>query len=755
MQETIGLSTKNSTDPTGAGAEDDLTRITITNEEFQKSPVELTKLDENKVDGLSGATFTLKDSKGNPIIDVQSQADGEGKTKGLASFGKQAPGKYIIEEKKAPQGYKKSNVVFDVNVGDDGKVTYKARFKDGNGTPINGVDYILEDVESGQDLTDYGIKVINQSMKLQEKQSQPDDGRIGWQEGIWEAYGIESYRYYGSFTIDKVVKGGRFKIQFDRDLDFKRYVYEIPDLKDGEGHLLAKPYFNYDTNLLTYVFVKDATAVTAEMEIIGIIPDKYYATQTNKSKGYNFNITVDPDNPEVAKMTSASKVTDKQTTTSDNNKLDFNVKTDYYGYDSQGGSGPLTSEYITDIYKGDDGEIYMKAVSYYNPTNLSSSQRTVRLDWLSMRKPRPGLEYYRADGYPAFGFDDLKVYKVYGDQNRKEYLMPLSYGIRPEHNTSDYIRVYSKSNVDPKRGFSESGGDVRVTYNPDYLKSHEGLLDYGHNKHPLEIELPRVSGNEGYVIVQTFKVTDEQRFKDLWSGYYLSNGSRHTGSYQKGNYNWAKGSESEQEIPKFYSQRIKLINKTYQPGSFKIKKTNEADNTNLPGAVFELKDQEGKTINRYSGSDGILEFIDLEPGTYTLQEAQAPEGFIKSNRRWQVVVYDTGNVVINEVGGRGTSFTGKDTILIPVSNKPSGGDFKVYKKDSTGKALPGAKFKITKHNDTSFTPIEAASNANGVVEFKNLTQGTYIIEETKAPDGYRKLDKKWVLVVDAEGNKTC
>ncbi|MGR7840531.1 SpaA isopeptide-forming pilin-related protein [Finegoldia sp. P3-F-LR] len=754
MQETIGLSTKSSSSTTGGDAADDATRITITNEEFQKSPVELTKLDSNGVDGLSGATFTLKDSNGNPIIDVQSQAEGEGKTKGLVSFGQQAPGNYTIEEKKAPKGYKNSNVVFDVNVSEDGKVTYKARFKDGNGTPINGLDYILEDVEVGQDLTDYGIKVINQSMKLQEKQSQPDDGRIGWTEGVWEAYGIESYRYYGSYTIDKVVKGGRFKIQFDSNLDFKRYVYEIPDLKDGDGNLLAKPYFNYDTNLLTYVFVKDAASVSAEMEIIGIIPDKYHATQTNKTSGYDFKITVDPDNPKVANMTSGSKVTDKQTTVSNNNILDFNVKTDYYTYDSQGGGGPLTSEYITDIYKGDDGEIYMKAVSYYNPTNLSSGPRKVRLDWLSMKKPRPGLEYYRADGYPAFGFDDLKVYKVYGSQATKEALMPLSYGIRPEKDTSDYIRVYSKSNVDPKRGFSESGGDVRVTYNPEYLKSSEGLLDYGHNKHPLEIDLPRVSGNEGYVIVQTFKVTDEQRFKDLWSGYYLSNGSRHTGSYQKGNYNWAKGSESEQEIPKFYSRRIKLINKTYKPGSFKIKKTNEADNTNLPGAVFELKDQEGKTINRYSGSDGIVEFIDLEPGTYTLQEAQAPEGFIKSNRRWQVVVYDTGNVVINEVGGRGTSFTGKDTILIPVRNKPSGGDFKVYKKDSTGKALPGAKFKITKHNDTSFTPIEAKSNANGVVEFKGLTtQGTYIIEETDAPSGYKKLEKKWVLVIDAEGNK--
>ena len=752
IQETIGLSTKSS-DSTSTNPTKDEINLNITNEEFPKSPIEVTKVDENGVDGLSGATFTLKDAKNNPIIDVQSSNDQ--KTKGLASFGKQAPGKYIIEEKKAPQGYKKSNVIFEATVTDDGKVTYKAKFKDGNGAPINGIDYIIEDVEIGQDTGKTQASVINQSMTLQEKQNQPDDGRLGGKEGIWEAYGIESYRYSGTYHIQNAVKGGKFKIQFDRNFDFKRYVYEIPVLKDGNGKVIAKPYFNYDTNLLTYVFEDNATNVDASINIIGIIPDKYYATQSDETNGYNFKIVVDPDDPAVQTMTPAVTTPNKQTTTSTNKILPFNIKTDYYAYDSQGGSGPLTSEYISDIYQGDDGNIYLRAVSYYNPTNMSSGQRTIRLDWLSMKKPRPGLDNYKADGYPAFGFEDLKVYKVYGDQKRKQNLMPLSYGIRPEQDTSNYSRVYSKSNVNPQTGFSESGGDVRVTYRPEYLKSHEGLIDSGHERHPLEIQVPRVSGNEGYVIVQTFKVTDEQRFKDLWTGYYLSNGSRHTGSYQKGNYNWALGSESGKEIPKFYTQKIKLINKKYQPGSFKIKKLNEADNTPLEGATFELRDSEGTaTIKRYSGSDGIVEFNNLEPGIYTLEEIQAPDKFIKSNRRWQVVVYDTGDVVIREIGGTGAELTGKDEIVIPVTNKPIGEEFKVYKKKSDGTPLEGAKFVI-KDKDEKQTVATGTSDDKGVVTFSSKLERnkTYVIEETDAPAGYKKLDKKWVLVIDDDGNK--
>ena len=759
IQTSIGLATAKN-DP-GYDSTKDEVRLNISNEEFPKTPVEITKVRENKdkngFDVLTGAIFSLLDAKGKPIADAKTIP--EGKDKGVASFGKLAPGKYTIEEKKAPEKYKKSNVIFDVYVSEDGKVTYKARFKEGKGRPINGIDYVLEDTEVG-DLTDKTeVTKVTQQIILQEKQNQPYDGRIGTKEGIWEAYGIESYRYVATYTIKKATRGGKFKIQFDPNLDFKRYVYEIPVLKDAGGKLLAKPYFNYDTNLLTYVFEEDVKSeVNANIQIVGIIPDKYYASQSDETNGYRFKITVDPDNPAVETMGDGSSIVNKQTTKSENNILTVNIKPDYYSYDSTGGGGPLTSEYITDIYKGADGNTYIKAVSYYNPTNMTSGQRTLRLDWMSIKRPKPGLEYYRAEGLPAFGFDSLNIYKLTGQERYKKQMMPLSYGIRPEQNPTNYSRVYSKSNVNPNQSFSESQGDIRVTYNKGYLKSSEGLLDYGHDRHPLEIQLPRVQGNEGYVIIQTFKVTDEARFKNLWTAYYLSNGQRHTGSYQKGNYNWAIGTETGKEIPKFYTQKIKLINKPYVPGSFRILKTSEADkNKVLEDAIFELRDNEGKAINRSSDSQGIVEFNDIEPGVYILQEIQAPKNFIKSNKRWQVNVYDNGYVVINELGVQGASSeysqpTGK-LITIPVTNKPVGENFKIYKKDGEGQALEGAKFTISKDKDPTFTPRVGTSGENGIVEFKELPQGTYIIEETSAPLGYKKLDKKWVLVIDDDGKK--
>lgn len=739
IQEAIGLSTSSEGGVT----------LNIGNEPFPKIPVEVTKVRADK-EVLSDATFRIKDSNNKIIGDAKSGEDGK------ASFGELSPGKYTIEEISAPPRYQKSNVIFDVTVGEDGKVTYKARFKDGSGTPKNGVDYVLEEIEAGQGSGKAKIQNVTQSMILQERQTYPNDGRLGNTEGVWEAYGIESYRYKAEFIISNAKQGGLFKIQFDPNLDFRRYVYEIPELKDKSGAVLAKPYFNYETNLLTYQFTRnvDQELITANLEIIGIIPDKYYATQTDTINGYNFRIIVDPDDPETATMTPALSYPNKSTTNSANKIIDVNIKTDYYSYDSQGGDGPLSSEYITEIYKDKNGDTYLKAMTYYNPTGLSSGKRTLRFDWLSMNKPRPGLANYKANGYPAFGFKELEVYKVTDIPINKQRLMPLSYGIRPDQDPRNYDLVYKKSDVNPQEGFRDQIGEYRVTYDPSLLKDTEGLLDYGHNKHPLEIDVPRVGANDGYVVIQTFKVTDEQRFKNLWSAYYFSQGSRHTGSYQKGNSNIAIGSESGQEIPKFYTEKVKLINKTYNPGKFQIQKLNEANRTQkLQGATFSLTDEEGHVIYRSSDADGIVDFTDIEPGTYTLEESKTPQGYEKSNKKWRVTVYETGNVLIREIGITGTgSVTEGTNIQLPVTNKPVAEKFQVYKKNGNGEALQGAEFTIYSKDEKTVI-AKGTSDANGIVNFtfeagKSLEEGKqYVLKETKNPKGYKQLDQKWVLEV--------
>ena len=323
--------------------------------------------------------------------------------------------------------------------------------------------------------------------------------------------------------------------------------------------------------------------------------------------------------------------------------------------------------------------------------------------------------------------------------------MPLSYGIRPEVDAITYKSVYKLNNIDPDSKISNKSGDITVNYDPAKIQS-SGVINKGF---PLTIKMPQISNGEGYVIKQTFKVTDEAKFKELWRTFLMTNGNLESAFTTKVNANIARADQTSQEIPKFYREIVGIINKKYIPGQFKITKQNEVDRSALNGAVFELTDANGKSIYRTSDSNGEVIFDNLAPGVYDLEEEKAPDGYNKSDKRWQVTVFDDGNVRIVEVGiiSDNQIYEG-DNINFEVTNKPVGEEFVIYKKDSQGKALPGAKFKLTKKDDTSFSK-EASSDGNGIVKFDdNLTDGTYIIEEVAPPTGYKKLDKKWVLVIE-------
>ena len=704
------------------------TIVNVRNEAFPKQPVKITKVDDDrqKKNPLANATFILMDNNGKTLQTVVTKEDG------VADFGNLSPGNYVIEEQKAPQNYKASDVVFDVIVGEDGTVTYKARFKNGGGTPQPNVDYYIETENISEQIDKPTVTNVEQNLVVSEGKG---SGSIGRKPGIWEAYMFESLIYTAKMHVSNVKPGSVLKIQFDPNLNFKQYVYEIPSPN------YAKAYFDYNTNLLTYVFNNNLTGneVDLSLKINGIIPDKYYATV---SGDYSFNITVDPDGI--------------------NSTQNYPVKADYDWYYDSSGTPPF-SNYYTDIYE-ENGEKYFKGIIYYNAlAKGSKGARTLNIDWISAKQTEriADMSVYPAQGKPAYTLDDMKIYKVDPYKNDKGQLtneknMPLSFGVRPEQYPDKYELVFDKENINPENYFSEKQGGFNVTYDPNKIKSSGTINQNGHSNHPIQIGTPAISAkNEGYVIVQTFKVKDFERYKSLWRLYYYSDGKNQAASYQKGNYNEAAAEQSGSEIPELYRQVVKLPNSPYTPGNFSIKKLDQTDNTKvLKGAVFTLTSNDGKVINRSTDENGVINFTELPPGFYTLVESKAPQGYAKSDSTWTVIVSSDGNVRITEKGitGSGESHYGKQ-ILINVTNKPVREEFVVYKKDSKGKALPGAKFTITKQGDTA--PLETKpSDANGIVKFSNnLTEGTYIIEEIEAPVGYNKTNKKWVLVIDKDGNK--
>ena len=712
------------------------TTLTITNEKFETRPVEITKWDKDKKP-VAGATFEIRDANGKLISTVESLADGK------ASFGELPEGKYTIEETRAPEGYIKSDVIFDVTVDESNQVTYKPRFKNKPGTPIGGEDYYIEDIEQDQDKISAKVTNVSQFLVINED----DSGDIGFRPQVWEAYRLESLKYNATIDLSNTAPGQRFSIQFDRNLDFTQYFGEFPKINVG-GVEVADPYFDYTTNKLTYVYNEKSAGGKgqAKIELKGIIPSKYFAQNDGN---FDFTVTVAP---------GQTGVTGQQT-------IKTTVPADYgqYDYDRHDKEVPQ-SYYFRDVYK-EGNDWYVAVLAYYNPDHIRKSDpRELKFNWLSTNYQGATKNFFTWEGNgnkPAFSLINVNVYRTSpnmrtihaGNFNKNiNDNMPLSFGVRPGDDPAKYNLIYSRQ-INPNQAVrNDRQGGITLNYDPSQIQDF-GVIT---KNSPLRIWMPSINdfSKDGYIIEQTFKIDNLYNFNNLWRVFCMTNNDFKSSFITRANYNKATGDQAGGEIPKFFSQKVALINKKYTPGSFKIKKLNDANREQvLQGASFSLTDEAGNTIYRSSDQDGIVDFSNLKPGIYTLREEKAPDKFIKSEKTWRVNVGNDGYVSIVEIGlgSTGETHYGKDTILLPVENKPVATEFKVYKKDNENQPLQGAEFKITKAEDGTQVTT-GTSDKNGTVSFNGpLDKGTYILEETKAPDGYKKLDKKWVIEVDDKG----
>ena len=722
----------------------DIPTITITNEAFKQSEIKISKFanefnEEGKRVRVPNAEFVLKDSNDNVLANKLTDADGN------VNFGSHIPGTYTIEEINAPDGYIKSNVYYEVTVDESNKVTYKPKFKTGSGQPVIGEDYWIE--KGAETQTETKPEVTNVSQRLEYNEGNANSW--GKRPNVWEAYMFESLKYHADITLKDGSPGKRFEIQFDPNLDFTQYFSGFPKIrKDGKD--IADPYFDYKTNLLTYVFNKNSNPgqTIVSIDLKGMIPDKYYFQNTGTKP---FTITVAPGKQNVG---------GQQTITKD-------IQADYGRYDT-GIGHPSQSYYFRDIYQADDGQWYVTAMAYFNPMADSRTSKTLQFNWMSTNYDKnTRIARQEGRGYkPAYDLVDVKVYRTEpnigkikdgNDIITVNYNMPLSYGVRPEQDPSTYSLLYHTA-INPGQKTSSSANGVSLEYDPSRIKTTGGV----HTTYPLKVRMPNISPQkEGFIVEQTFKITDINNFINLSRIFYMNNGATsdakgmESAFANSANFNTAKADQTGEEIPKYYEEITGLINKKYTQGEFKITKLDEADRTKkLSGAIFVLKPEDGNPIYRTSNTNGEISFTGLAPGRYILEEFKAPDKHIKTNKQWQVFVFSDGNVRIAEAGVSGStqSYNGNN-INIEITNKPKGQDFVVYKKDDKGNPLQGAKFKLTKHNDANFKAVEAESDDKGLVKFGQLQNGTYIIEEIAPPSGYKPLDKKWVLVIDEKGKR--
>lgn len=156
-----------------------------------------------------------------------------------------------------------------------------------------------------------------------------------------------------------------------------------------------------------------------------------------------------------------------------------------------------------------------------------------------------------------------------------------------------------------------------------------------------------------------------------------------------------------------------------------ISKKSTISTAELKGAVLVIKDSSKTPVERWT-TDGSVRTVNLESGTYTLEEESAPAGYTKSSEVITFVVGTDGKITVN----------GKVVTSLELKNTPD--RIMISKVDSiTGKELAGATIVI---KDSSGKPVQTITT-KGNPEPISLSPGEYTLEETTAPKGYIKNTK--------------
>ena len=165
----------------------------------------------------------------------------------------------------------------------------------------------------------------------------------------------------------------------------------------------------------------------------------------------------------------------------------------------------------------------------------------------------------------------------------------------------------------------------------------------------------------------------------------------------------------------------KTITNTKILGKINILKVDSADeNIKLPGAVFEVKDFQGTVVDTITTDEnGVGTSKELPYGSYTVAEVSAPSGYELSE--------ESKNVTIDSNG---------QTIGLTFENTKILGNISILKVDSIDEdvKLLGAEFEIRDLEGNILDTL--ITNEEGVANSIQLPYGSYIVIETKAPEGY-------------------
>ena len=212
------------------------------------------------------------------------------------------------------------------------------------------------------------------------------------------------------------------------------------------------------------------------------------------------------------------------------------------------------------------------------------------------------------------------------------------------------------------------------------------------------------------------------------------------------------------------------ITNTY-PEKFRIgfaKKKSILDPTFLTDARFEVHDEKGNVVEKWWTVNKITHF-EIKPGKYTVKEVVNPKGYeeisdfvfeLKKDGTFIIENYDkiktdgtkTG-VLFTQATSDTNQWEGSIPLVTMVDRQLKEKKVTISKINQNNEKISGARLEIWRFNGTTTTTTTHIADLDTTDKDQEVTlnfERTYLISETHAPDGYKKI-QDFKLQVDDKG----
>ncbi|WP_053215663.1 SpaA isopeptide-forming pilin-related protein [Niallia circulans] len=733
--------------------------------------VELTKVDaDDKNLVLEGAEFELQDTEGKTLQEgLKTDEDGKIRIEGLK------PGKYQLVETKAPADYQLNGnpIVFTIEKGQakplevvaensliPGSVELTKVDADNKNLVLEGAEFSLQDTEG---------KVLQEGLKTDK------DGKIrieGLKPGKYQLVETKAPAYY-QLNSDPIVftieKGQEKQLEITAENSLITSSVELTKVDaDQQEQYLSGAEFVLQDDKGNILFEKLVTNESGKILVENLKPGNYQFVEVKAPKNYNLNkkpvpftISKSSTAAEVKKVTviATNELTPGavELTKVDADKNDLVIGGAEFALQDMEGKN-LLEGLITDK----DGKIHIdglkpgkyqlvetKAPAYYQLNSdpivftiekgqgktlevkaenslIPGSVELTKVDADQQNLPLSNAEFVLKDSQGNVLIEGLvtnKAGKILvenlkpGDYQFVEVKAPKNYDLnkQPIPFTISKSKTLADVKMVPITATNElTAGAVKLT---KVDADDKNLVLEG-----AEFELQDTEGKvlqeslktdeDGKILIEGLKPGKYQLVETKAPAYYQLNSEPITFTIEKGQ---AKALEVVAENS--------LI-----PGSVELTKV-DADDKNLvlEGAEFVLQDIEGKVLQEglKTDKDGKIRIEGLKPGKYQMVETKAP------------AYYQLNSDPIDFTIEKGQA----KTLELMVTNKLILGSAIVKKVDEkTNQPLENAHFKLT-DKQGNIIMEEGISGRDGSLELIDLLPGEYLLFETKAPNGYKKLSE--------------